>query len=118
METSVRSLVKLVQEVVDSFWNHWTELYAPTLLANYKWLLDSTPLKKDDVVLVADQNTVRGDYRVAIVDEVHPSKDGVIRRVSIRYVNYRTMTKKFELVGGQNQVVERSVQRLSLLVPS
>ena len=118
METSVRSLVKLVQEVVDSFWNHWTELYAPTLLANYKWLLDSTPLKKDDVVLVADQNTVRGDYRVAIVDEVHPSKDGVIRRVSIRYVNYRTMTKKFELVGGQKQVVERSVQRLSLLVPS
>ena len=118
METSVLSLVKLVQEVVDSFWTHWTELYAPTLITQFKWLVESTPLKKNDVVLVADQNTVRGDYRVAVIKEVHPSKDGIIRRVSVRYKNYRTMTKEFKLIGGLDQVVQRSVQRLSLLVPS
>ena len=117
-ETSLHSLVILVQDVVNTFWTHWTELYAPTLLSHSKWLFETTPLKKDDVVLVADQNTVRGDYRVAIVKEVHPSKDGIVRRVSVRYKNYRAMTKDFKLVGGHDQVVQRSVQRLSLLVPS
>ena len=111
-------MVSFVQEVVDAFWVHWTELYAPTLFTQYKWLFESTPLKKDDVVMVADQNTLRGDYRVAIVHEVHPSKDGLVRRVSIRYMNYRTMTKDYRLVGGIKQVVQRAVQRLALLVPS
>ena len=116
-ETSLHSRVILVQDVVNTFWKHWTQLYAPSLLLQSKWKQEERPLAPGDIVLVADQNVVRGEYRLAEVLEVHPSKDGVVRRVSVRYKHYRSVTKDFKLVDGRDQVVERSVQRLSLLVP-
>ena len=116
-ETSIFGRVNLVQDVVDAFWKNWTQLYAPTLLQQSKWRQEERPLSPGDIVLVADQNVVRGEYRVAEVHEVHPSKDGIVRRVSVRYKLYRSMSKDFKLVDGRDQIVERSVQRLSMLVP-
>ena len=60
---------------------------------------------------------MRGEFRLARVGDVHPSEDGIVRRVDIEYVIYRTMTKKVELVDGRVQSVPRSVQRLALIIP-
>ena len=116
-DTSLLSRVTAVRELVDAFWTSWTQLYAPTLLRQSKWTQEERPLRKGDIVLVADQNTVRGEFRLARVGDVHPSEDGIVRRVDIEYVIYRTMTKKFELVDGRVQSVPRSVQRLALIIP-
>ena len=114
---SLEQRLSTVRDAIDSFWYHWTELYAPTLIHQAKWLHESRPLQKDDIVLVADSNVMKGEYRVAVVHAVHPSKDGIIRRVSIRYMIYRTLTADMKLKDGRPSIVERSVQRLALLVP-
>ena len=114
---SIAQRLHVVNDAVDCFWQKWTELYAPTLIKQSKWMDEARPFQKDDIVLVADSNVMKGEYRVAVVHEVHPSQDGVVRRVSIRYMIYRTVTPDMKLVNGRPSIVERSAQRLSLLVP-
>ena len=42
-----------------------------------------------DVVIVADRNVLRGEYRLEIVKEVFPDADGKVRRVLVTYKNFR-----------------------------
>lgn len=114
---SLYSRVNAVQDVVDEFWHQWTLLYAPTLLKQSKWTQETRPLQVGDVVLVADSNVMKGEYRLAVVEAVHPSQDGIVRRVSIRYTLYKSVGKDMQLKGGRSIIVERSVQRLSLIIP-
>ena len=94
----------LVQNLVNSFWERWTELCAPGLVVQRKWHTAHRNLKRGDVVVVADRNVLRGDYRLGLIKEVFPDSDGKVRKVS--------------LVFKANQaVVTRAVQRLALLVP-
>ena len=115
--TTISSRVSLVQGVVDQFWRQWTLTYAPTLLQQSKWMVATRGVKKDDVVLVADSNVLRGEYRVAQVKEAVPDKDGLVRKASIRYKTFKAGEALRVYKGAPDQVVERSVQRLSLLVP-
>ena len=114
---NLNSRVKLVQGVVDQFWTQWTLTYAPTLLLQNKWVTETRGVKVGDVVLVADSNTFRGDYRLARVVQVHPSKDGIARRASVAYKNYKVGEDIREYKGAKDTVVERSLQKLSLLIP-
>ena len=103
--------------MVENFWKRWTESYAPTLLVQCKWHTERRNLRPD-VVIVADKNTLRGDYRLALVKEVFPGEDGKVRRVAIQYKSYRTGEKAHEYRGARDTVVLRAVQRLALLVPA
>ena len=114
---SLFSRATTINQVVDEFWHQWTQLYAPTLLKQSKWSHEARPLRVGDVVLVADNNVLKGEYRLAVVESVHPSRDGVIRRVSVRYTVYKSVGKEVQLKGGRSIVVDRSIQRLSLIVP-
>ena len=114
---SILSRISTVKELVDAFWEAWTQLYAPTLIKQSKWSQEERPLQIGDIVLVADSNVLRGEYRLARVVQVHPSKDGLIRRVTVEYIIYRTVTKKMKLVDGRPSALQRSVQRLALIIP-
>ena len=115
--TTINSRVSLVQGVVDQFWRQWTATYAPTLVQQSKWLAATRGVKKDDIVLVADSNVLRGEYRIAQVKEAVPDSDGLVRRATIRYKNFKAGEALRVYTGAPDQVVERSIQRLSLLVP-
>ncbi|CAB4041710.1 PREDICTED: uncharacterized protein LOC107333192 [Paramuricea clavata] len=108
----------VVQIVTDEFWKKWTELYAPTLVIRRKWNTANRNLRPGDVVIIADRNTLRGDYRLGIVQEVFPSQDGKVRRVNVMYKNFQ-IGEKVQKYKGHNEavIVSRSAQRLSLLVP-
>ena len=58
------------------------------------------PLKKNDIVLISDDNVPRGKWLLGKVEEVYPGRDGLIRTVSV-------CTKK--------GVVNRPIQKLHLL---
>ncbi|CAB4033995.1 Hypothetical predicted protein [Paramuricea clavata] len=108
----------VVQIVTDEFWKKWTELYAPALVIRRKWNTANRNLRPGDVVIIADRNTLRGDYRLGIVQEVFPSQDGKVRRVNVMYKNFQ-IREKVQKYKGHNEavIVSRSAQRLSLLVP-
>ena len=75
-ETSIATRCHFVQSVVEDFWKRWTELYAPALVVQGKWHTASHNLRPGDVVIVADKNTLRGDYRLALVKIVFQEKMG------------------------------------------
>ena len=70
----------LITEMANRFWKHWTELYVPTLIKQTKWHRPDQNLKVDDIVAVADHNSLRGKYHIAKVADVFPGKDGKVRR--------------------------------------
>ena len=108
----------LVDEIADRFWKQWTTLYAPTLATQPKWYKRTRNLQPGDVVAVADSNSLRGRYYLARVMEVHPGRDGVVRRVTICYKSFKAGDKLHEYTGGRDVTISRSVQRLALLVPA
>lgn len=114
---ALSSRYHLVEAVINQFWKNWTELYAPTLVTHTKWKKSERNLRPGDVVLVADKNTFRGEYRLGLVKEVHTGLDGKVRQVSLSYKNFKVGEKTHEYRGAKDVVVTRSVQRLALLDP-
>jgi hypothetical protein len=108
---------QFVSSISESFWKAWAALYAPTLIHQRKWHKCSRDLKPGDIVAIADSNSLRGQYRIARVVEVFPGVDGIVRRVSVAYKNFRVGDRTYEYTGSREVVVVRSVQRLALLVP-
>jgi hypothetical protein len=115
--SNLNTRYRIVQAVVEEFWKKWTELYAPTLLIQRKWNTAYRNLKPGDIVIIADKNTLRGEYRLGEVKEVIPSKDNKVRQVTVRYKSYKVGEKAHHYSGARDIVVSRSVQRLALLVP-
>jgi hypothetical protein len=114
------SLIKryeMVQNITAEFWKHWRELYAPTLVWDKKWHTSTRNLEVGDVVLMSDSNSLKGDYKLAVVREVFPSVDGLVRKVALAYKNFKIGEKVYDYAGSPDVTVTRSVQRLSLLVP-
>ncbi|KAK3742915.1 hypothetical protein QZH41_004486 [Actinostola sp. cb2023] len=71
--SNIRTRYHLVQADTEDFWKRWTELYAPTLIVRRKWHTSTRNLRPGDVVIVADKNVFRGEYRLRLVKEVIPS---------------------------------------------
>lgn len=64
---------------------------------------------RPDVVIVADKNTLRGDYRFALVKDVFPRKDGKVHKVTVQYKSYRTGERVHEYRDARDTAVSRAV---------
>ena len=107
---SLRSRLTLVQQIVDQFWIQWTNLYAPTLIRQNKWLTQHRDLQVGDVVLVSDSGLKRGEYHLGRVTQALPGTDGRVRRVKVAYKNYKVGEKVHRYSGAPDADIERSVQ--------
>ena len=116
---SVHGRLVLLENIVQQFWQQWTQLYAPTLLRHTKWKEEHRCLKVGDVVLVMDNINIsfKGKYRLARVVEIFPGPDGIVRKVKLAFKNFKVGEKMHEYQGQPDTNIERSVQRLILLVP-
>ena len=112
-----RSSSRMLQKIVSQFWTHWTNLYAPMLIRQSKWLYEQRDIQVGDVVLVADPSVRWGEYRLARVSAVLPSSNGGVRKAKVTYKKYKVGEKVHQYSGATDTEVERSVQRLALLVP-
>ena len=116
-DVSIKGRIGLIGRIVQQFWDCWTKLYAPSLVYQYKWKKRSRNLRRGDVVAITDPNSLRGQYRIGLVRDVYPGIDGVVRKASISYKNFKIGEKIYEYSGSKDIIVTRSVQRLALLVP-
>ena len=82
-----------------------------------KWTEKRRNFEVGDIVLVADPNALRSQYFLAQVKEVTPDRDGVVRRVMLRYKNHKVGSHFVEYSSPPDTVISRSVHRLALLVP-
>lgn len=78
------------------FGQRWTKEYLPTLQECQKWLRPQPNFEIGDLVLMADRNTLCGQWLKALVEQTFPDSEGLVRQVVIRTadgVNRRDVRK-------------------------
>ena len=63
-----------------------------------------------------DENAIKGNYKLAIVQSVKVSSDGLVRSCNVQYRIPSVKDAKNEYSGGKLITLSRSVQRLSLIL--
>ena len=81
------------QYLADLFWEKWTSEYLPLLQMRKKWFGASRNLKPGDLVLIINEQTKRGHWPKAIVQEVMPDSNGLVRRVRVRTADSRNLMR-------------------------
>ena len=99
---------KYVHEISERFWKQWYKLVFPSVVIRPKWHVQVRNLRVDDIVMIADNNALRGNYRLARVSEVYLDSKGRIRQVQVTY--------KLDTAKSYTNV-KRDVRRLVLLLP-
>ena len=71
-------------------------------------------MKAGDIVLVQDNNALRGQWKLAEVKEALVGQDGKVRNVTLRY---KCQSRdKSEYTGQADTIITRSVHRLVLIL--
>ena len=68
---------------VDGFWKRFKADYVSVLQRRQKWINKSRNIQKGDLVLVIDELAPREYWPLAIVTDVHPGEDGLVRRINV-----------------------------------
>ena len=91
-----------VQSMTEQFWNRWRKEYLPTLTSRNKWMTGSRNVQVGDLVMLLDQNMVRGRWSLGRISNVFPGRDNVVRHVEVdtstgRYIRPLTKISPLEL---------------------
>ena len=94
----IRKMFNVVQCKVDIFWKTWMKHLPPQLNSRNKWYHPRKNLEVGDFVLVFEsgfkgKSIPRSMWKKAIVTEVHPGDDGLVRRVTIKDSNHHTYVR-------------------------
>ena len=104
------SRYRLVNHVTTVFWQKWCAEVACRLVFRQKWHTKSRNLRVNDVVMIHESSPIKAKYKLAVVETVHTSDDGLVRSATVRYA----------VVNGERSTnirVKRSIQRLVLILP-
>ena len=92
------------QFVADKFWKRFINKYLSLLQSRQKWLTPQRNFRVGDVVLVVEPNCKRNHWPKAIIVDIMPGSDGLVRRVLVRKAT--------------GSVLERDIRKLCLLEAS
>ncbi|XP_058497913.1 uncharacterized protein LOC131468070 [Solea solea] len=114
--------LRAVQIEVDKFWKRWSQLAGPGLFVRQKWHASARNVTVGDLVWLADQNALRGQFRLGRVVEAHPDVKGVVRDVKVRTcqscpVSSGQSGKGKEKENRPSTILHRDVRRLVVLLP-
>ncbi|XP_027138459.1 uncharacterized protein LOC113746562 [Larimichthys crocea] len=76
--------LRAIQIEVNKFWTRWSQLAGPGLFVRQKWHAPARNIAAGDLVWLADQNALRGRFRLGRVVEACPDMKGVVRDVKRR----------------------------------
>ena len=108
---------KLIEQVTLDFWKRWTTEVTPEYVLRQRWHQTGRDLKVGDVVLVHDSSALKGQYKMAKVEEIKTSSDGRVRSCQVSYRIPYSKDDNHKYSGGKVIKLSRSVQRLTLLLP-
>jgi len=74
---------RYAQRQLDHFWRRFRKEYLPTLQPRARWNIEQRNLQPGDLVLIAD-DTARGHWPLARVQDVHPGSDDRVRSVTVK----------------------------------
>ncbi|KAL4720233.1 hypothetical protein ACJJTC_001462 [Scirpophaga incertulas] len=75
----------LMDKIVQSFWKRWRKEYLHSLQTRQKWNRDNNvELREGTVVIIMNDNFPPLSWPLGVIEKLHPSKDGLVRVVSVR----------------------------------
>jgi hypothetical protein len=78
---------QLIQSIANTFFKRFINEYLPLLHERNKWTKAHENLRVNDIVLLMDENTPRGNWPLAQVVDVNTGRDGLVRSVKVRTNN-------------------------------
>lgn len=114
--------LRSIQIGVDMFWKKWSELAGPNLFIRPKWHQTQRNVAVGDIVWIADQNALRGQFRLGRIQAVYPDKKGLVRDADVK----TCAGPLASLIVGQlkrttqqltSVILRRDVRRLVVLIP-
>ena len=103
-----------VQFLVKEFWNRWRKEYILNLQARSKWNKEKRNLEVGDIVILKEDDMIRGFWSLARVVETTEDEDGLVRRVKILLGDSK-LSASGERVSSPS-IFERPVHKLVLLL--
>lgn len=103
-----------VQYLAEQFWGRWRKEYVSNIATRQCWLTPRRNMQAGDIVLEKSDDLPRNEWRLAEVIKTVVDKDGLVRRVKIRFGD-RNLGKDGKRLN-KPSVVERPVQKLVLLL--
>ena len=76
--------VEFVQKIVDTCRRRWTRDVFPSLFPRKKWNAEKHTVRVDDIVIMEDSNSLRGNWTIRRIINVYPGKDGRVPNVKIK----------------------------------
>ena len=90
MPSGDAELLKEVEKVYDSWFKIWNVSYLPKLLHQPKWFKHDRDLLEGDVVMFQkSESSLDSKWTLGTIDQLVRSKDGLVRRVFVRYKNFK-----------------------------
>lgn len=83
---------QMIDQMVQHFWKRWRLEYLSTLQTRQKWNETSKNISVGTVVVVKTDNSPPLHWPLAVIQEVHAGKDGIVRNVTLR-TNKGTFTR-------------------------
>ena len=105
-----------VQFLMEAFWSRWKREYIHQLQSRQKLVHKRTNLKAGDIVLIAEENLPRTQWRLGRVTCTLPSSDGLVRKVKL-LVGDSSLDDKGRRVNSSTEL-DRPVHKLVLLLES
>ena len=103
----IKKRVAYRNSILEHFWNRWRNEYLTELREFHKSYNKSGSnniINKGDVVIIHDSNSVRGLWKLGIIEKLLPSTDGQVRAANVRCVS-----------AGKIRYLNRPVNKLCLL---
>lgn len=83
-KVDLKSMWRSRQLTLNSFWKKWSKTYLLNLQIRQKWKEPTEEDLLNKVVLLREDNMSRNEWKIARIQEVYRSKDGLIRSVGLK----------------------------------
>lgn len=73
-----------IQQLTQQLWHRWSTDYLTSLQQRSKWASLKQNLQCGAVVLIKDDHLPPLKWKLAVIEDMHPGPDGLVRVVSVR----------------------------------
>ena len=109
-------IMKTNKKIFNIWLRTWLVNRVPKLMHQPKWFQQDRNIKVCDIVLLMKHEiTITSKYQYAMIHEVLPSRDGIIRKVVVRYRNDQEIVERFTTRAVRELVLIHSVDELNLV---
>ena len=104
------------RQIFNAWFETWLTSHVPKLMNQPKWFHTEHHIKTGDVVLfLKKEGLLNSTYQYGIVVEAAKGRDGVVRRVKLRYRNHQEATNRETVRATTQVIVIHKVEELNIV---